>query len=131
MKWLIAILAVFAVAGCRTNVPEPETFSPSASSSEAEVQAAEKGWTVRHLLRGENVFVELIVPGVSFSNNGTNSHKKGQVAVYVNGKHYNTYHTAAFIVKGLDPGRHQIDIKLVDRHNRSLGYEKTFFVSIP
>ena len=131
MKWLIAMFAVFALAGCRTNIPEPESISPSASMSEAEAQATEKKWTVRHLLRGENLFVELIVPDISFSNNGTNPHKKGQVAVYVNGKHYNTYHTAAFIVKGLEPGRHQINIKLIDQRNRSLGYEKSFAVSIP
>ncbi|RJS62085.1 hypothetical protein [Bacillus sp. PK3_68] len=131
MKWLIVIFAMITLSGCRTNIPEPEAISPSASIGEAEAQTTEKTWTVRHLLRGNNVFVELIVPGVSFSNNGTNSQQKGQVSVYVNGQHYQTYHTAAFIVKGLHSGSHQIEIKLTDEANRPLGYEKSFAVSIP
>lgn len=131
MKWLIVIFTMITLAGCRTNIPEPESISPSASMDEAEAQTMEKSWTVKHLLRGNNIFVELIVPGVSFSNNGTNSQKKGQVSVYVNGQHYQTYHTAAFIVRGLSAGSHQIEIKLTDEANRSLGYEKSFTVSIP
>ncbi|KAB7707947.1 hypothetical protein F9802_04325 [Bacillus aerolatus] len=131
MKWMIMIVTVIVLAGCKQNFPEPEAISPSASVSEAEAQANNNNWTVRHLLRGQSVFVELVVPGVSFSGNGTNSQTKGQVSVYVNGHHYNTYHTAAFIVKGLAPGKHQVDIKLTDARNRPLGYEKTFTVSIP
>ncbi|GLY10600.1 hypothetical protein ACP2W0_11605 [Pseudobacillus badius] len=131
MKWLAIILTMFFFAGCSPNIPEPETMSPSASMSEAEAQTLGESWTVKHLLRGKNVFVELVVPGVSFSKDRGNSQAKGQVAVFVNGKHYQTYHTAAFIIKGLDAGRHQIDIKLTDESSRPLGYEKSFTVSIP
>lgn len=131
MKRLIVFFIIIALTGCKQNFPEPEAISPSASLNEAEAQTTEKAWTVRHLLRGKNVFVELIVPGVSFANNQKNSREKGQVSLYVDGQLYNTYHTAAFIVKGLSPGRHQIDIKLTDERNRPLGYEKSFTVSIP
>ncbi|MFK2824887.1 hypothetical protein QYG89_04215 [Bacillus sp. B190/17] len=132
MKWLMIIAAVISLIGCRQDLPKPETIiSPSASMHEAEAQGTEKNWTVKHLLRGNSVFVELVVPGVSFSNHGTKSQEKGQIAVYVNGKHYHTYHTAAFIVKGLNSGQHRIDIKLTDEKHRPLGYEKSFTVSIP
>ncbi|KKB39231.1 hypothetical protein [Bacillus thermotolerans] len=133
MRWLVIVAAVMMTAGCKQAFPEPEAWLPSTSSSHAEAQAEESAreWTVHHLLRGNNVLVELVVPGVSFSAKGTASQKAGQAAVYINGQHFQTYHTAAFIVKGLPSGTHKVDIKLLDQNNQPLGYEKSFNVSIP
>ncbi|WP_100330803.1 DUF6130 family protein [Bacillus xiapuensis] len=133
MKAWLMIMAI-GLAGCKQYYPEPEALKPVPSLTEAEAQAQNRPsnhWTVRHLLKGNQLFIECVVNGVSFANHRSDGTVKGRAVVYIDDKFYKNYHTAAFIVKGLTPGKHKVHIQLTDAHNRPLGFEKTFFITIP
>ncbi|WP_100403133.1 hypothetical protein [Bacillus sp. FJAT-42315] len=129
--WIVAIVFVM-LTGCKLNFPKPEALSTVPEVKEVEAEGTENHhWTVSHMLKGQQLFVECIVENVSFSTEGRQGKVMGRAAVYIDGAFYKSYDTAAFIVKGLASGKHTIDVKLVGERNQPLGYEKTFHVTIP
>ncbi|MBM7647244.1 short-subunit dehydrogenase [Bacillus ectoiniformans] len=126
--WMIAFLVL--MAGCRQDFPEPENLSAEPMVTNAEEVAAKNG-SIRHLMRGKHLFVECVVPGVTFSDRDKEGSIYGKASVYIDGKYYSSYHTAAFIVKGIEPGRHEVKVKLTDKNNKAIGFEKQFFVVVP
>ncbi|MGM7635954.1 hypothetical protein [Bacillus sp. Hm123] len=129
--WIVAMVFMM-LTGCKLNFPEPEALSTVPEVKEVEAEGTKNhSWTVSHTLKGQQVLVECVVENVSFSTEGRQGKVIGHAAVYIDGAFYKKYDTAAFIVKGLTPGKHTIDVKLVDKSNQPLGYEKTFQVTIP
>ncbi|WP_203362203.1 hypothetical protein [Bacillus sp. REN10] len=130
MKIWIAAIAIVMLTGCKLNFPEPEALSTVPEAKEVEAQDSEK-WTVSHKLKGQQVLVECIVENVSFATEDKKGKVKGSAAVYIDDAFYKNYETAAFIVKGLNSGQHKMNVRLVGENNQPLGYEKTFYVTIP
>ncbi|MCP3741752.1 hypothetical protein [Rossellomorea sp. BNER] len=129
MKKLCIIIVLSLLAGCRDDLPEPETNQkPSAIETVSSVAKKKAEMTVRHVVQGNQVYVECIVPDVTFSNN--NSTQKGKIVVSLDGKRFNEYNTAAFIMKGVPKGVHHLKVEIVKPNNKPLGISKQFYVTI-
>lgn len=130
MKKRILILLVLVLAGCKEDMPEPESFGTEISAEAATISQQDKAEiTVRHIVQGSHVYVECIVPGVTFTS-GKSSSKKGKIVVSVDGKRYNEYHTAAFVIKGLNKGIHYVKLEILGEDNKSLDLQKQFYITI-
>ncbi|WP_044022674.1 hypothetical protein [Bacillus sp. SG-1] len=130
MKKCILLLFILCLAGCKEDIPEPESFGfeleakAATHSSQAKTEV-----TVRHIVQGSQVYVECIAPGITFTSGKTG--KKGKIVVSVDGKRFNEYHTAAFVIKGLNKGIHHVKLDIVANDNKSLGLQKQFYITIP
>jgi hypothetical protein len=120
----VALLTV--LGGCKEDVPpEPENFSF------VKKVEAEETLSVKHIVQGNQVFIECIVPDVTFSTSRKGA-KKGKIVVTSNTNGlYKEYHTAAFVVKNLPKGNHILTIEIVSPNNKSLGIKKQLYVTIP
>ncbi|MGE8204206.1 hypothetical protein ACQKP0_06535 [Heyndrickxia sp. NPDC080065] len=129
MRGLICLsLFLIIMSGCRQNIPKPESFNVKASENTNFAQEIRNA-TIRHIVHGPNVFVECMVPNVSFS--GTNKKvERGKIIAYVDGKQQGEYYTAAFVMKGLSKGVHHIKIEVLKLNNKTHGLSKDFYVSI-
>ncbi|ACJ34217.1 MULTISPECIES: hypothetical protein [Anoxybacillus] len=87
---------------------------------------------VKHLVKGNNVFVECIVDQFTFTK-GTHPKKDGQgrIYIYVNGKRVGETTTAAFVIRGLPVGKHAIRLELVhnDASKYNISHEFTVTIS--
>ncbi|MBM7586707.1 hypothetical protein JOC86_003259 [Bacillus pakistanensis] len=129
MKKLCIIVVLFLLAGCRDDLPEPETIQETPAIETASSVAKKKtDMTVRHVVQGNQVYVECIVPDITFTNN--NSAKKGKIVVSLDGKRFSEYNTAAFIMKGIPKGVHHLKVEIVKLNNEPLGMSKQFYVTI-
>ncbi|MGF2615525.1 hypothetical protein FZC84_14780 [Rossellomorea vietnamensis] len=129
-KWIL-LLVIICLAGCREDMPEPESFGMEHEAEAAMLNAQKKtDITVKHIVQGSQVYVECIVPGVTFSTGKKG--KKGKIVVSVDGKRHDEYHTAAFVIKGLTKGIHHVKLDIVEKKSRqSLGLQKQFYITIP
>lgn len=91
------------------------------------LQAADP-FTVQHQVKGNDVFVECMIPSISFRDHSKN---KGKLKLYVDGKERKEVTSAAFIIKGLPTGTHKIKIVVVKPNGEPYGLEKEFNVTIP
>jgi hypothetical protein len=122
-KCLLMIGVVFVLFGCKQDFPEPESVSA------AHIQhTQQKKLQVRHIVQGNNVFVECVVQGVSFASE--KGKKNGKIIVYLDGKRFGEYHTAAFVMKGVKKGVHLVKIDIVSPHNESYHLSRNFYVTI-
>lgn len=127
MKILIAyMLIALMFAGCAQRLPDPE--AEKAKAMETQVENS-KEMTVRHNVQGDSLYIECIIPDVSFSDSTAGS-QPGKVLLYVDGQLYNEYETAAFVVKGVPSGVHTFTIEIVNKTNRPLGISKKFKATI-
>ncbi|MGR3763737.1 hypothetical protein [Rossellomorea sp. NS-SX7] len=127
MKKLIvlSLSLLMVLCGCKDDIPEPENFS-----FVKKVQA-EESLSVKHIVQGNQVFIECIVPNVTFSS-ARKGAKKGKILVTSNTNGlYKEYHTAAFVVKNLPKGNHILTIEVVSPSNKSFGIKKQLYVTIP
>jgi hypothetical protein len=83
---------------------------------------------VKHKVNGKEVFIECIVQGITFRDNGAN---KGKIHLYVDGVKKEEISAAAFIVRGLPSGTHQIKLEVVQADDSQLQMTKEFYVTIP
>src|SRR5690606_25737215 len=105
--------------------PEPKTIVAEAS----EVQKDHSFFSIRHIIQGNDVKVECIVPTVSFNKNDEQAAK---IRLYIDNRFYNEYDTAAFVVKNVQAGSHNFRIEVVSLdNNQSLGLSRNFLVTIP
>lgn len=125
-KWIAYMLVTFIIGGCTQRLPEPE--ADKAKAMETEVVNS-KEMTVRHNVQGDSLYIECIIPGVSFSGSRTGS-QSGKVLLYIDGQLYNEYDTAAFVVKGVPSGIHTFKIEIVNKDNRPLGISKKFQATV-
>jgi hypothetical protein len=86
---------------------------------------------VQYESKGNNVFVECIVTGVTFREKDQSIKKTGKMIVWVDGKKNKEVSTAAFIIKNLAAGNHKLKLEVVDLHNKTYGLTKEFMVNIP
>lgn len=138
---VIICLLVFLIA-CSREIPEPELKLPVVLSKQLKnnylpatsapmMVAKEDSFFVHHYLNGEDVFIECIVKGVSFRDEQFSTVKQGKIVVYLNGKKKTEVRSAAFILKGLPPGEHNIKLEVVSPENQTYDLKKEFSVSIP
>jgi hypothetical protein len=86
---------------------------------------------VQSRIKGNNVFVECILSGISFRQSEENDRKVGKLVIWLDGKRTKEVNTAAFIIKGLPPGEHNVKLEVVDLKNVPYGVTKEFLVKIP
>ncbi|MBS4172397.1 hypothetical protein [Bacillus sp. FJAT-49736] len=128
MRKLIGLAIILVIlSGCRQNIPKPETINAKASTANYISQMKQEA-TIRHFVRGNDLFVECFVPYVSFS--GLNKGQPAKIKVYVDGELKGEYNTAAFIMKDLKNGIHYIKVDIVKPNNKSLGLSKKFYITI-
>jgi hypothetical protein len=128
MKRTIGLsLLLLILSGCKQDIPKPKTINVHASEK-SYISHVKQEATIRHFVRGNNLFVECFVPNVSFS--GLNKGELGKIVVYVDGKLKGEYHTAAFIMKDLSSGIHYVKVDIVRPNNKSFGLSKKFYVTI-
>lgn len=103
---MILLIILLLLFGCSPKIPEPETIKAEAS----EVEVNKKiDYHVRYIVEKGDVKFEWIIPTASFNDeNGV------KIRLFINGKFYNEYDRAAFIVKNLQPGHHQFRFDLVN-----------------
>lgn len=86
---------------------------------------------INHKVKERDVFVECIVPGFSFkADNGNRKEGEGHIHVYLNGNKFKDVTRAAFILKDLPKGKHEISLKFVHNDNTPYRYSKSFSVNI-
>ncbi|MDR7076407.1 hypothetical protein J2Y03_001410 [Neobacillus niacini] len=86
---------------------------------------------VQSKVKSNNVFVECILTGISFRESDQKVQKVGKVIIWLDGKRTQEVNTAAFIIKNLPPGRHEVKLEVVDLKNVSYGLTNEFLVNIP
>ncbi|HZG73689.1 MAG TPA: hypothetical protein VEY51_19285 [Chondromyces sp.] len=131
MRRLLSLCVLLLILGaCQQDYPEPESFQTIQKADAAQTGARENKWLVRHVVQGDQLFVECILPNITFNGKNKNGAKKGKIVVSVDGLRFNEYHTAAFIMKGLDKGTHQVTVEIYSLNNKPLGMKRSFYVTI-
>ncbi|MFZ3588066.1 hypothetical protein ACOI1C_02075 [Bacillus sp. DJP31] len=141
MKFVISLACLLAVTACGTDDPKPPEASvmpmyltyPIDESIVASASINENNVTVRHHVKGNDVYVEVIVPSFTFtsSNKKINVDGEGYLKLFLNGKQVDEIHQAAFIVKGLPTGKHNLKVELVHNDATSYGIAQEMSVIIP
>ncbi|MBN8250204.1 hypothetical protein LZP85_14220 [Priestia flexa] len=128
MRVILCLLAcIFSLVGCQNDKPKPETNKEMVSFSgqaAMETIGTEKQLVVHQHVRGANVYVECIINGFSF-NDGN-----GFLEVKVDGKAINPITQAAFVIKALPKGSHQITIELMKNEQESYDLKESFTIKI-
>lgn len=134
---IISVFMLLFLAGCRRDIPEPESKFAMTNVNTAErirevpvsVIPLNSSFYVRHKVNGENILVECIVPEISFRQDRHNK-RVGKIVVFVDGKKIAEMNTPVFIIKGLTQGEHAITLEVVNLQNRSYSLKKEFNVTI-
>ncbi|AIE59531.1 hypothetical protein MGA3_13911 [Bacillus methanolicus MGA3] len=125
--------------GCRKDIPKPETnisilpidYVDAAANTPVSVLEDERDRTffVRHHVRNGNLYIECMISGISFRSNHTGN--KGKMILFIDGKKTKEISSAAFIVKGLNPGTHKVKLEIVKINNQPYDLTKEFYATIP
>ena len=86
---------------------------------------------VHHQVKGNNLFVDCVLTGISFREADQSKQKIGKMIVWIDGERYQEVTSAAFIVKGMSPGNHKLRLEIVKLTNQPYGLNKEFMVNIP
>ncbi|WP_428908760.1 hypothetical protein [Niallia sp. Krafla_26] len=110
-RWIpIYLFMILILVSCQNDKPKPETNLPFSFHDVKNVHAAsldqKDPFFVKHHVAGRDVFIECIVHGVSFRE------KEAKILVYMDGRKAKEVKKAAFILKGLEPGKHHIKLVL-------------------
>lgn len=131
---ILCIVTCFLCTACQKDIPDPEVKNKIViepmnivlSDNEVEVGGKSQDlFSVRSHVKGEDVFVECFIPGISFTNRHTS------LIVSVDGKEKKVVTTAAFIIKGLSSGSHQIQLEVVENNQKRPDMRKDFVITIP
>lgn len=121
----LTILSIFLVS----------ILSGFQASNDSQVFSADSDKTptffVQSKTNGKDVFVECILSGISFRQSDHKGQKVGKLVIWVDGKRTKEVNAAAFIIKGLPPGQHEVKLEVVDLNNKSYGLTSEFLVNIP
>lgn len=121
-KIAVCYLAFIILSGCEKQIPEPKAVQAEEIGKSYE---ASSKLTIRHMVQGNNLLVECIIPELSF-----NSKSNVKIKLYVNGNEFAEYETAAFIVKNLKPGKQDIEVEIINPDNQSIRLYDKFSVII-
>ncbi|MEH6995135.1 hypothetical protein V7075_20905 [Neobacillus drentensis] len=119
---ILSIFLVSILSGFQASNVSP-VFSENSDKTPA--------FFVQSKTNGKDVFVECILSGISFRQSDQNGQKVGKLVIWVDGKRTKEVYAAAFIIKGLPPGEHEVKLEVVDLHNKSYGLTSEFLVNIP
>ncbi|MFK9092303.1 hypothetical protein [Bacillus salipaludis] len=141
--YILFFLLTGIICGCQKDLPKPETKLKIVSLDQSNILHAEivpvfyqyskefPSLFVQHETKGNQVFVECIVNGISFRESDHSKQKVGKMIVWVDGKRNSEVTSAAFIIKGLSPGGHKLKLEVVKLNNDPYGLAKEFMVNIP
>jgi len=141
--FIITSLLIGIISGCQRDLPKPETkpkvvsMNPTTTIHTAVLPVYFQNSNeipslfVQYQARGNNVFVECIVSGISFREADRSQKKQGKMVVWIDGKRSQEASSAAFIIKGLSPGNHKLKLEVVNLNNKPYGLVKEFMVKIP
>jgi hypothetical protein len=140
LKQILFVISLLILSACGTDDPKPPEASLAPNNlvstlGDAVVASAaisKDNLTVRHNVKNKNVYVEVVIPGFNFSSDGKTKKVDGEgyIHLYLNGKKVDEIHQAAFIVKGLPSGKHDLKIELVKNDSSSYGIEEEFSVTV-
>lgn len=129
MRGLVCLsLLLIALGGCKQDIPKPKTYNVEASEKAISTKNHQSA-SIRHIVQGANVFIECMVPNITFSGANKNA-ERGKIKVYVDGHLKGEYYTAAFVMKGFSKGVHHVKIDIVKLNNKSHGLSKDFYITI-
>jgi len=116
LRFMVPLFIPIFMVACQKEIPEPEIKSISFSSYEAVPATAKESalgdpFFISHQVKGNDVYVECRVKGVSFRND------LATIILTVDGKRMDEINHPAFIIKGLQKGSHQTRMK----DNRPIG----------
>ncbi|MBD8843078.1 MULTISPECIES: carbohydrate-binding protein [Priestia] len=123
---LTTALCVVSLLGCNHDKPKPET-KISSQLRAAETFGAmntKPSLMVHQHVKGQNVYVECILSGFSFST------ESGFLQIKVDGKPFKEMKQAAFVLSDLPKGSHTVTIELMKSKEESYQVRNTFTVEI-
>ncbi len=133
-KMVFVFLIGLLLNACHKDIPDPEVKREVSIVPMHTVRAendvvvlgmkSEQSFSVQHHVKENNVYVECFIPDISFTNRNTS------LIVSVDGKQKKVVTTAAFIIKGLSKGSHQIQLQVVEKNQRREDMKKNFEVLI-
>jgi hypothetical protein len=121
----VTILSIFLV-GILTGFQRPTVLSDMNNYS-----GGNPSFFVSSKTKGSNVYVECILSGISFRESDQKSQKVGKLIIWLDGRKTKEVNSAAFIIKGLPPGNHEVKLEVVDLNNKPYGLTNVFLVNIP
>jgi hypothetical protein len=136
MKFLMLMMVnVILLVGCslhnndKVDLSENITVVPievnESDTLEAVAKNEKRSLSVKHEVKGKDVYIECYVPNFHFSQENVGKRNKdgeGHIHLYLNGEKITKIYKAAFIVKGLPSGKHKIKIEIA--HNNHTPYDK-------
>ena len=132
---VVVFFGVCLLNACQNEIPDPEVKKEIAIEPMHTIRAendvvvlrmkSEDSFSIQHHVKEKNVFVECLIPDISFTNRNTS------LIVSVDGKESKVVTTAAFIIKGLTSGTHQIDLQVVENNQKRDDLKKNLEVIIP
>lgn len=131
---LLFILMTITLSACQKDIPEPETKSLTVSAAEIPFALVNKqGMTfhVRSFVKGNDVFIECMIPNFSFRNQDSVGSRSGKLLVFLDGNKFKEYSSAAFIMKDLKSGKHRITLQIVDSNGQKTSFKREIIVTIP
>lgn len=138
-KVVLIVVLLLGFVGCSKNIPKPEAkliLNPVQvvnMSNEIPVFQTqnEDRLFVHYFVRGKDLFVECMVPDISFRDQEDVHKPKGKIRLYVDGHFKEDITSAAFIIKGLNKGSHKIRLQVLRNNNTPYHLEKLIDVNIP
>ncbi|RDI47580.1 hypothetical protein [Falsibacillus pallidus] len=124
MRIAAFFICLLILGGCQQPKP-PQGKLFNLEESMASASGNKEIMTEKHLVQGQDLMVECIIPSIRLS--GENPAK---IAVYIDGRLDGNYETAAFIVRGLSKGVHHIKLDLIKSNHKRYGITKEFYVTI-
>ncbi|MED4757913.1 hypothetical protein [Priestia megaterium] len=123
---LTTALCVVSLLGCNHDKPKPETkisSQPRAAETFGAMNTKPSLMVHQHV-KGQNVYVECILNGFSFST------ESGFLQIKVDGKPFKEMKQAAFVLSDLPKGSHTVTIELMKSKEESYQVRNTFTVEI-
>ncbi|WP_226665872.1 hypothetical protein [Metabacillus litoralis] len=137
---MLALLMIILV-GCTEDKPRPkgvvsDVIPVQVNNLSEDVvavvnQTNKNTFDLNYHIREQNVYVECFIPGFIFEDmNSKNRKDKVHLNVTVDGQKTLEIYTAAFILKGLDKGVHDIAVEVMQSDSSSNLMKKTFQIKI-
>lgn len=124
---LLVISMFVFLSGCQKDIPEPETVAvkpvkiyTAADEVAAQPMAAadQQVFFVRHQIKGNSLYVECIIPGVSFREESGRDQAK--IRIFLNGKQTEEVTAPAFIMNNLSKGKHRVRLEILRNDNSQM-----------
>ena len=130
LRFMVPIFFTIFMVACQKEIPEPETKDISFHSDEAILASAKElpevdPFFISHQVKGNDVYVECRIKGVSFRND------HAIMVLTIDGKKMNEINHPAFIIKGLQKGTHQIKLEIMKKNEKRVSATKEIKVTIP